>query len=206
MSAALLDDLLAGYTVPVRLVFAAPTPAKAANSAKCEHPCGFAADFEPANGLRNSANPAQSAAGDAPDSQEFAGVRKPPTGPQSEHPCGSSQDSQDSQGSPPRGTMPEARDLAAVAWTDADIAAFLARRARLMRWGWAEPDAERLAERLVIRDREADARVTCTDCRHYRPGRCANHAGAGLSAPEVGRDLAAMLQRCPGFESLGART
>ena len=36
-----------------------------------------------------------------------------------------------------------------AAWTDSDIARFLDRRARLMRWGWAEPEAERLAERLV---------------------------------------------------------
>jgi hypothetical protein len=91
-------------------------------------------------------------------------------------------------------------DLSAVAWTDGDIAAFLARRARLMRWGWSEADAERLAERLVIRDREADARVSCADCKHYRPGRCANCAGAGLSAPDVGRNLATLLQRCPGFQ------
>ena len=96
---------------------------------------------------------------------------------------------------------PEPHDLAAVAWTDADIARFLDRRARLMRWGWAEPEAETLAERLVKRDREHDERVSCTDCRHYRPGRCGNHRRAGLNVPDVGRDLAAMLQRCPGFET-----
>lgn len=95
---------------------------------------------------------------------------------------------------------PAEPDLAAVAWTDGDIAAFLARRARLVRWGWPVADAERLAERLVIRDRAADARVSCTDCRHYRPGRCGNRAGAGLHAPEVGRELATLLQRCPGFD------
>jgi hypothetical protein len=33
-------------------------------------------------------------------------------------------------------------DLAAVAWTDADIARFLARRHPLMRWGLPEPAAE----------------------------------------------------------------
>ncbi|MDP1647981.1 MAG: hypothetical protein Q8M01_07255 [Rubrivivax sp.] len=95
---------------------------------------------------------------------------------------------------------PEALDLAAVAWTDGDIARFLDRRARLLRWGWPEPEAEKLADRLVRRDREADDRVSCTDCRHYRPGRCGNHRQAGLHAPDVERDLAAMLQRCPGFD------
>lgn len=92
-------------------------------------------------------------------------------------------------------------DLAAVAWTDANIDRFLDRRARLMRWGWNKPEAEKRAERLVIRDREHDERVSCTDCRHYRPGRCGNHRRAGLNVADVGRDFAAMLQRCPGFQS-----
>lgn len=199
MSAALLDDLLAGYTAPVRLALATPSPAKAANSANRERPCGFAAASVAANGLRTSANPAQPEADDTPDSQEFAAIRRPQTGPQSEDSCGSSQDSQDSQGCPPQSAAPEAPDLSAVAWTDADIARYADRRARLLRWGWAEPEAERLAERLVKRDRDQDARVSCTECRHYQPGRCGNHKAAMLSTAEIGRDLAALLQHCPGF-------
>lgn len=93
----------------------------------------------------------------------------------------------------------EGHGLAAVAWTDDDIARFLDRRARLLRWGWPEADAESLADRLVRRDREADSRVSCTDCQHYRSGRCGNHRRAGLNSDDVGRDLAALLQRCPGF-------
>ncbi len=99
---------------------------------------------------------------------------------------------------------PKANDLAAVAWTDADMARFNRRRARLIRWGWTEAEAEKLAERLVRRDRDADDRVSCIDCRHYRPGQCRNPQRAGLNAGEVGRDLVAMLQRCPGFAELGA--
>ena len=96
---------------------------------------------------------------------------------------------------------PEAVDLAAVAWTDADIERYLLRLDRLLRWGWLESEAQELAERLVRRDRErADERVSCADCLHYRPGRCGNHRLAGLGTPDVGRDLAAMLQRCPGFQ------
>ena len=83
---------------------------------------------------------------------------------------------------------------------DADIAAFLDRRARLMRWRWSETDAEKLAERLVLCDREQDDRVSCTDCRHYRPGRCGNHRRAGLNGSDVGRDFAALLHRCSGFD------
>ena len=89
--------------------------------------------------------------------------------------------------------------LDAAAWTDDNIAAFIDRRARLLRWGGAEVDAERMAERMVQRDREGDDRVSCTECRSFQPGRCGNHRRAGLHTAEVGRDLAAMLQRCPGF-------
>ena len=99
----------------------------------------------------------------------------------------------------------EALDLAAVAWTDADIARFLDRRARLMRWGWAEHEAEKLAERLVKRDREDDDRSICAECSHYRPGRCGNHRSALLATADVGRDLATLLQRCPGFDSTKTR-
>ena len=139
--------------------------------------------------------------GAEPDSQDFASVRRPHNGPQSEQTCGSSQVSQNSQAYQTTCAAAGVDDLAAVAWTDADIARFEDRRARLMRWGWSEAEAEKLAERLVRRDREGDDRVSCIDCRHYRAGRCGNHERAGLRAPDVGRDLAAMLQRCEGFET-----
>ena len=200
MSAALLDDLLAGYIAPVRVAPAVPTLAKAAKAANREHPCGPAPDSQPCEDLRMSAKAAQRTAGTKPESQTFAAVRNPQTEPQTEEACGSSQDSQISQGCPSTCASVAPLDLAAVAWTDADIARFLDRRARLLRWGWAELEAERLADRLVRRDREADERVSCTDCQHYRPGRCSNHKRAGLCAPDLGRDLAAMLQRCPGFQ------
>ena len=98
---------------------------------------------------------------------------------------------------------PEAPDLAAVSWTDGDIARFLDRRARLLRWGWPEPDAEKLAEQLVRRDREADERVSCAECAHYRSGSCGRHKHALLQSSEVGRDFASMLQRCAGFTASG---
>ena len=95
---------------------------------------------------------------------------------------------------------PGALDLAAVAWTDADIARFLDRRARLLRWGWSEGDAEKLAARLVRRDREGDDRRLCVECAHLRGGRCRQFQHAGTGGPEVGV-LAAMLQNCPAFEA-----
>jgi hypothetical protein len=85
-------------------------------------------------------------------------------------------------------------------WCHADITRFTTRRDRLLRWGWAEPDAEALAERLMRRDSEQDDRVHCTDCKHYRPGRCGNHRQAGLGSNDLGRDLASLLQRCDGFK------
>ena len=87
-----------------------------------------------------------------------------------------------------------------MARTDADIASFTARRDRMTRLGWPATDAEAMAERLTRRDRSGDDRVSWTDCRHYRPGRCGNHRRAGLNVADVGRDLAALLQRCPGFQ------
>ncbi len=199
MSAALLDDLLADFTAPAGDAHAAPTPAKAAKAANREHPCGPAPVFEACEALRISANLEQPTSAPEPDSQKFAAVRRRQTGPQSEQTCGSSQDSQLSQGCPLTWAPVKVADEKAVAWADADITRFLERRARLMRWGWSEPEAEKLAERLVKRDRDGDDRVSCTDCRHYRSGRCGNQKAADLHSPEVGRDLAALLQRCPGF-------
>lgn len=74
-------------------------------------------------------------------------------------------------------------------------------RARLLRWGWSVGQAEAMAVRLARRDNAGDDRVSCGECAHYRPGRCGNPGRAGLRGPDVGHDLAAMLQRCPGFQS-----
>jgi hypothetical protein len=99
----------------------------------------------------------------------------------------------------PTTTDPAPEFLALVAWTDADIARFTARRDRLIRWGYSTTDAEALAERLTRRDRSGDDRRLCLECSNHRPGRCANHRAARLHSPELGRDLAELLQRCPGF-------
>jgi TubC N-terminal docking domain len=77
-------------------------------------------------------------------------------------------------------------------------------RARLLRWGWPADEADAMAQRLARRDSACDDRVSCAgDCAHYRPGRCGNHKRAGLASAEVGRDLAGLLQRCPGFRREG---
>lgn len=75
------------------------------------------------------------------------------------------------------------------AWTDEDIARFLSRRDRLLRWGWTEADAERLAERLVIRDREQDDRGSCSECHHGRARTCPDGSPLPIE----------LLHRCAGF-------
>ena len=84
-------------------------------------------------------------------------------------------------------------------WGDAEMATFTARHALMLRARQGNTDAEDLAVLLTLRDRDADDRHLCIECSHYRPGRCGNQKAAGLHSPEVGRDLAALLQRCPGF-------
>ena len=202
MSVALLDDLLAGFTGGADAALVPPTPAKAANSAKREHSRGLPPALAVCEDQRIPAKQFHFDGDDDADSQPFAVVRKLETGRQSEQSCGSSQDSQDSQAYPAQCTADEVSATAAVACTDDDITRFIDRRARLMRWGWSEAEAEKLADRLSRRDREPDDRVSCIDCTHYRPSRCGNHGHAGLQAPDVGRDLASLLQRCPGFQSV----
>lgn len=89
--------------------------------------------------------------------------------------------------------------LASVAWSDGDIQRFLEHQARLLGWGWSDADAKAAAERLVLRDRVGDERVSCIECASYRPGRCANYRKAGLVTSKVGQEVSAMLQHCLGF-------
>lgn len=74
---------------------------------------------------------------------------------------------------------------------------------RLLRWGWPSELAEATADRVARRAADDDRR-TCYECQHYAPGRCRHHKSAGLRHPDVGRDLASLPQRCPGFGELGA--
>jgi len=103
---------------------------------------------------------------------------------------------------PYRLTQADADTCHAGGWDDAEISRFQARTVALRRRGIADHDADDLAERLTLHDRQQDDRSLCLECSHYRPGRCGNHRRAGMSAPDVGRDLAAMLQCCPGFTSM----
>lgn len=103
---------------------------------------------------------------------------------------------------PYRLTPAEGDAAHAQPWDDATIARFVARVGLMMRRGFDATDADDLAERLHLRDVQGDDRVGCMECQHYRPGRCANHRRAGLNVADVGRDLATLLQRCPGFRAM----
>lgn len=135
---------------------------------------------------------------------EFAGVRRPQDAAQVPVAEGDSQNSQDSQGVSANSTSalpPPSGDIGPPAWTARDIARFLARRDRLMRWGWTESEADAVAARLTRRDLDAsDDRRACIECRHYERGHCARHRAALLASNVIGRDLAVLPQRCPAHE------
>ena len=92
----------------------------------------------------------------------------------------------------------------ASGWNDAEIDTFTAKKAWFIRMGCATDDAEHMAERLILRDRQHDDRRLCLECAylqgwgHWHCGnwQTANVAGSGLS-----RDLVFLLQRCGGFKA-----
>ncbi len=86
----------------------------------------------------------------------------------------------------------------------AEIDTFTARLARFTDKGLSLIDAESLADKLVIRDREGDDRRVCVECAHLRHGgRCGNWQEAGIAIRardnQLPGDFTAMLQRCGGF-------
>jgi hypothetical protein len=83
-----------------------------------------------------------------------------------------------------------------------EIDTFTARLARFTDKGVSLGDAERLADSLVIRDREGDHRRLCLECSHLQGAgrwRCGNWRAADVAAQGLARDLALTLQRCGGF-------
>lgn len=214
MSGASVADLLADLICPAERSLSGGTPAKAANSAKNRAGISFPADSRVCEGLRKVANSQPAPAAPSQDSQKFAALRRGCNPAQSECSCGSSQDSQDSQGVPGAIASPQARsrpykltpaeaDAAhADPWDDAAIGRFVARVALFLRRGIDATDADDLAERLHLRDVQGDGRAMCLECRHLagRPGawRCSNHRAAGIGA-DLPAALVTLPQRCAGF-------
>lgn len=84
---------------------------------------------------------------------------------------------------------------------------FAARVERFTDKGLPMQEAERLADALVIRDRELDGRRLCLECQHLRGmagrWRCGNWQAAGIATTPADSglpaDLVTQLQRCDGF-------
>ena len=85
-------------------------------------------------------------------------------------------------------------------WGDAEIDTFTAREARFIRLGQSV-DAEHLAERLALRDRQHDDRRLCLECAALADNRrCLVAAGGRLAnADQRLEPVSTILQRCPGF-------
>ena len=92
------------------------------------------------------------------------------------------------------------------AMNGAELDTFTARLARFTDRGLILADAEALADKLVIRDREGDDRRVCLECPHlHHGGRCGNWQAAGVAMrardAQLSGDFTAMLQRCDGYQS-----
>ena len=91
--------------------------------------------------------------------------------------------------------------------TGAEIDNFKARLSKFGDKGLTATDRDALADQLLLRDREADDRRICLECRNlsgYSPGswRCSNWKPASVGTSGLPLDLVLMLQRCDGFENL----
>lgn len=95
-----------------------------------------------------------------------------------------------------------------AAMTGVEIDIFTARLARFTDKGLDLDAAERLADKLVIRDRERDDRRLCLECGHlagHAPGSWAcggwKQAGVAIRArdAQLPTDFVNQLQRCDGF-------
>ena len=82
-----------------------------------------------------------------------------------------------------------------------EVDTFTARLARFTEKGVSYDEAERLADALVIRDREGDDRRLCLECPHlqgFGRWRCGNWQAVDVARQGLARDLVLMLQRCGG--------
>ena len=104
-------------------------------------------------------------------------------------------------------TPPDAPDAScwphSTAMNGAEIDTLTSRLVQLTDRGLILADAERLADKLVQRDREGDDRRVCLECLHLQRGRCGNWQVAGVAIrsrdAQLPPDLILQLQRCDGF-------
>ena len=91
-----------------------------------------------------------------------------------------------------------------TAMNTGEIDVFTMRLDNFTRRGLLKSESEKLADKLVLRDRESDDRRLCLECVHLggRAGsiRCAQWQRAGLGAAGVPAGFHLVLQRCDGFK------
>lgn len=92
-----------------------------------------------------------------------------------------------------------------TAMNTAEIDTFTARVLLFTRHGRDTTEAEKLADKLVARDRDGDDRRVCLECRNLRRSgglwRCGQPHRAGWAGADLPGDLVNLLQRCDGFTS-----
>ncbi len=89
-----------------------------------------------------------------------------------------------------------------TAMNTGEVDTFTQRLARVTDKGVSYDEAERLADALVIRDREGDDRRLCMECAHLQGHgrwRCGNWQRADMAREGIAPALVVMLQRCAGF-------
>ena len=94
------------------------------------------------------------------------------------------------------------------ALTGREIDTFTGRLALFTAKGLTPNDAEVLADKLMIRDRDGDDRRVCLECSHLRcqagHSHCLGLRYAGMGGSLVLSGQIAMLQRCDGFNGAAA--
>jgi len=88
-----------------------------------------------------------------------------------------------------------------------EIDTLVARLAQFTNKGLSLDDGERLADKLVIRDREGDDRRLCLECVHLQGAhrrRCAKALQADVAHEQLANELVSTLQRCCGFQATPA--
>ncbi len=92
-----------------------------------------------------------------------------------------------------------------TAMNTAEIDTFTARVHLFIRHGLDTTESEKLADKLVARDRDEDERRLCLECRNLRRSgglwRCGQPHRAGWAGADLPGDLVNLLQRCEGFTS-----
>ena len=84
-----------------------------------------------------------------------------------------------------------------------EVDTLMARQALFMERRASPQDAERMADKLLSRDRGDDERRLCLECRHLRGEgtyRCGNARAAGLHT-DLARELVLTLQHCHGYDA-----